>query len=124
MTFQILSSVILITLALVFYTIGVWSERIAGRLKGLHLAFFWAGFICDTSGTGIMMEMSDASFFNIHGLTGLIAILLMFIHAVWASVVLARKNEKAILNFHKFSVVVWLIWLIPYLNGFFASMRR
>lgn len=124
MPIQMLSSVILITLALVFYTIGVWSERLAGRLKGWHLVFFWAGLVCDTSGTGIMMEMSDADFFNIHGLTGLIAILLMFIHAVWASVVLARKDEKAIQNFHKFSVVVWVIWLIPYLNGFFASMRR
>jgi uncharacterized repeat protein (TIGR03987 family) len=124
MTIQMLSAVVLITLALVFYTIGVWSERLAGRLKGWHLAFFWAGFVCDTTGTGIMMEMSNANFYNIHGLTGLIAILLMFIHAVWASVVLARKNEKAIVNFHKFSVIVWIIWLIPYLNGFFASMRR
>jgi len=123
-TIQLLSSVILITLALVFYTIGVWSERLAGQLKGWHLVFFWAGLVCDTSGTGIMMEMSDADFFNIHGLTGLIAILLMFIHAVWASMVLARKDRKAIQNFHKFSVVVWIIWLIPYLNGFFASMRR
>ena len=121
---QILLSVILITLALVFYTIGVWSERLAGRLKGWHLVFFWAGFVCDSTGTGIMMEMSNGDFFNVHGLTGLIAILLMFIHAVWASVVLARKDEKAIANFHKFSVVVWIILLIPYLNGFFASMRE
>lgn len=37
---QVLLSTILITLALVFYTIGVWSERIAGRLKGWHLIFF------------------------------------------------------------------------------------
>lgn len=123
MTFQLLSAVILITLALVFYTIGVWSERLAGRLKGWHLIFFWAGFICDTSGTGIMMEMSEANFANIHGLTGLIAILLMLVHAVWASVVLARKNEKAIVNFHKFSILVWVIWLIPYFNGFFVAMR-
>jgi uncharacterized repeat protein (TIGR03987 family) len=124
MTTQMALSVILITLALVFYTIGVWSERLAGRLKGWHLAFFWAGFVCDTSGTGLMMEMSNANFYNVHGLTGLIAILLMLIHAVWASLVLARKDEKAILNFHKFSVVVWVIWLIPYFNGFIASMRR
>jgi uncharacterized repeat protein (TIGR03987 family) len=123
MTFQLLSAVILITLALVFYTIGVWSERLAGRLKGWHLIFFWAGFICDTSGTGIMMEMSEANLLNIHGLTGLIAILLMLVHAVWASVVLARKDEKAIVNFHKFSVLVWVIWLIPYFNGFFVAMR-
>lgn len=124
MATQMTLSIILITLALVFYSIGVWSERLAGRLKGWHLSFFWAGFACDTSGTGIMMEMSNADFLNIHGLTGLVAILLMFIHAVWASVVLAQKDERAILNFHKFSVVVWIIWLIPYLNGFFASMRR
>jgi uncharacterized repeat protein (TIGR03987 family) len=123
MTYQLLSATILITLALIFYSIGVWSERLAGRLKGWHLIFFWAGFVCDTSGTGIMMEMSDAGLFTIHGLTGLLAILLMFVHAIWASVVLVRKDERAIVNFHKFSVVVWVIWLIPYLNGFFVAMR-
>jgi uncharacterized repeat protein (TIGR03987 family) len=52
-----------------------------------------------------------------------VAILLMLVHAVWASVVLARRDEAAIRSFHKFSIVVWLIWLVPYLNGFFAGMR-
>ncbi len=28
-----------------------------------------------------------------------------------------------IVNFHKFSLFVWIIWLVPYLNGFFASMQ-
>jgi uncharacterized repeat protein (TIGR03987 family) len=121
---NVLLSVILITLALVFYSIGVWSERLQGRLKGWHLAFFWAGFVCDTSGTGIMIEMSGAQMFSVHGITGLVAIVLMFIHAVWATVVLIRKDKHAILNFHKFSVVVWAIWLVPYLNGFFVSMRQ
>jgi len=48
---------ILITLALVSYSTGVWSERIAGRLRGWHLIFFWMGLFFDTMGTGIMMEM-------------------------------------------------------------------
>lgn len=39
MPIQVLLSIILITLALIFYSIGVWSERIAGRLKSWHLAF-------------------------------------------------------------------------------------
>jgi uncharacterized repeat protein (TIGR03987 family) len=120
----VLLSVILITLALVFYTIGVWSERIQGRLKSWHLAFFWAGFACDTTGTGIMMEMSGGDVMSVHGLTGVVAILLMLIHAIWATVVLLRKDENMIVNFHKFSLFVWLIWLVPYLNGFFANMRR
>jgi uncharacterized repeat protein (TIGR03987 family) len=120
----VLLSVIFITAALLLYSIGVWAERISGRLKGWHLIFFWMGLICDATGTGIMMEISEADIFSVHGLTGVLAIVLMFVHAVWASYVLARKDERMILEFHRFSVVVWVIWLIPYLNGFLDSMRR
>ena len=110
------SVTIIITLALVFYSIGVWSERIVGRLKPWHLIFFVLGLICDTWGTGLMFEYVGGMMFDIHGISGLIAILLMLIHAIWAYVVLVRKNEKAIMNFHKFSVLVWFIWLIPYFS--------
>ena len=122
MTSEMMLSTILISLALVFYTIGVWSERFAGRLKGWHLIFFWGGLVFDTVGTGMMMESAGGLTFDIHGVTGVLAILLMFVHAVWASIVLIRKDEKAIANFHKFSVLVWVIWLIPYFTGFFVSM--
>jgi uncharacterized repeat protein (TIGR03987 family) len=105
---------IIISLALAFYTIGVWSERFAGRLKAWHLVFFWLGFVCDTWGTGLMLEMAGGLTYDLHGLTGLLAIVLMLIHAVWATIVLLRKNERLIVSFHKFSVVVWVIWLIPY----------
>jgi len=118
-----LIAIIFITLALVFYSVGVWSERLAGRLKKWHLLFFWSGLVFDTTGTGLMFDMSGGLGFNIHSITGIVAILLMLIHAIWATVVLVRKNEKAIINFHHFSVFVWIIWLIPYLNGFIVSMR-
>jgi uncharacterized repeat protein (TIGR03987 family) len=42
------SATIIITSALILYSIGVWSERIAGRLKPWHLVFFVLGLICDT----------------------------------------------------------------------------
>jgi uncharacterized repeat protein (TIGR03987 family) len=122
MASEMMLSTILISLALVFYTIGVWSERFAGRLKGWHLIFFWGGLIFDTVGTGMMMEMAGGLTFDIHGVTGVLAILLMLVHAAWASIVLIRKDEKAIANFHKFSVLVWVIWLVPYFTGFFVSM--
>lgn len=122
MTCELMLSTILISLALVFYTIGVWSERFAGRLKGWHLIFFWGGLVFDTVGTGMMMELAGSLTFDIHGVTGVLAILLMFVHATWASIVLIRKDEKAIANFHKFSVLVWVIWLVPYFTGFFVSM--
>lgn len=122
MTGDVLLSMILITLALVFYSIGVWSERLSRRLKGWHLVFFWLGLVFDTLGTGLMLEMAGGITFDLHGLTGALAIALMLVHAAWATFVLARGDERAIYTFHRFSVGVWLVWLVPYFSGFFLSM--
>ncbi len=108
--------------ALVFYSIGVWSERVSGQLKPWHLVFFVLGLTCDTWGTGMMFELVGGMTFDVHGITGVIAIVLMLIHAVWAFVVLRKKDETAIMNFHKFSVTVWVIWLIPYFSPMFFAM--
>jgi len=116
------TATIIIGAALLFYTIGVWGERIQGRLKWWQLVFFGLGLICDTWGTGLMFEFAGGMTFDVHGISGLIAILLMFIHAVWALVVLLKKDENAIQNFHKFSIAVWAIWLIPYFSPMFFSM--
>jgi len=110
------TAVIVINLALLFYSIGVWSERIQGRLKVWHTVFFWMGLVCDTLGTSLMFEMAGGMQFDVHGISGVLAIALMFVHAIWATIVLVKKEEKMILKFHKFSVFVWLVWLIPYFS--------
>lgn len=116
------SSSIIMAAALVFYSIGVWGERISGRLRWWHLVFFVLGLTCDTVGTGMMFDMVGGMTWDVHGISGLIAIVLMFIHAAWALVVLLKNDEKALKSFHKFSVVVWLIWLIPYFSPMFFGM--
>ena len=104
--------------ACIFYTVGVWAEKISKRLKIWHVVVFWLGFVCDTIGTGAMGKLAGSLIqFNFHGLTGLLAILLMLFHAIWATIVMKRKDETMILNFHKFSLVVWIIWLIPMITG-------
>jgi len=116
------SVTVIITLALLFYSIGVWSERIEGRLRPWHLAFFVLGLVADTVGTGMMFELAGGMTVDVHGVTGLVAILLMLVHAVWAAVVLARRDEGWITRFHRFSVFVWLVWLVPYFSPMFFSM--
>jgi uncharacterized repeat protein (TIGR03987 family) len=111
-------------LALIMYTIGVWSEKAAGRLKLWHLIFFWIGFVFDTTGTTIMTQIAGRMEFNLHGITGALAIVLMLAHAIWASVVLLLKQEKALVNFHKFSLFVWLLWLVPFVTGMVGAMIR
>ena len=116
------AATVIISSAFVFYSIGVWSERFSGRLKPWHLVFFVLGLIFDTWGTGMMFDFVGGMMFDVHGITGLIAIILMLIHAVWALVVLLRKNEQAIVSFHRFSVFVWVVWLIPYMSPMFLGM--
>lgn len=122
---MLISAIITITLALVFYTIGVWSEKLQGELKVWHLIIFYIGLVFDTTGTTIMSKIANGGFqLNFHGITGLLAILLMLFHAIWATVVIARKNERAKVSFHKFSILVWLIWLVPFISGAIFGMAR
>ncbi|MGA3111868.1 MAG: HsmA family protein [Candidatus Bathyarchaeia archaeon] len=122
----LLFSTIAITLALIFYSIGVWSERFARILKPKHLAFFWAGFVFDSTGTTLMAilasTVSNGTFLNVHAVTGVLAIVLMLFHAIWATITLVSGNERRLRSFHKFSLVVWVIWLIPYCIGFVANI--
>lgn len=119
---QLIFAIVAIVSALVFYTVGVWSEKFAGRLKPWHLILFWIGFVFDTTGTTLMADIAGKMDFDIHGITGALAIILMLSHALWATVVLVAKQEKQIQNFHKFSIFVWLVWLVPFFSGMIEAM--
>ena len=121
--FMLIFAIVFISLALVFYTIGVWSEKLQKVLKPWHVGIFWLGLICDTLGTNAMGKIAGSIFqFNFHGITGMLAIVLMMFHAVWATVVILKKDENQLKTFHKFRIVVWLIWLIPMVSGMLFGM--
>lgn len=118
-------AIVSITSALIFYTVGVWSEKVQGELKRWHLFIFYLGLIFDTLGTTLMGKIAKGGFeFNFHGITGLLAIILMLFHALWATIVLIKNDKKAKLNFHKFSILVWAIWLIPFISGAILGMSK
>jgi len=119
-------STVLITLALFFYSLGVWSERAARYLKPWHVTLFWTGFVFDLSGTWTMHIMSEGSFdlLELHTLTGQTALWLMLVHAIWATYSSQKGSEKERTGFHKYSVIVWLFWLVPYFGGMYIGMSR
>lgn len=125
MSIKLIMAIITITLALVFYTIGVFSERKSGTLNKFHVIMFWIGLVFDTTGTTIMSSIAnEGSLLSLHGITGALAIVLMLFHAIWATVVFVKKNKEKLQSFHKFSIVVWLIWLVPYVIGMIIGMSR
>jgi len=126
-------AIIFISAALVFYSIGVWAERFTGTLRWSHVMFFGLGLICDVTGTELMRRIAasgQASFESgtaqilgaVMATTGALALLLMAIHFVWALVVMMRASQRARRTFHRFSVIVWAIWLIPYFTGMASAM--
>lgn len=110
-------AVVFMLAALTLYSIGVWSERIAHRLRPWHLAFFYGGLVCDAIGTDAMRRLVGGLQLNAHGVTGAAALLLMLGHAVWATLVLVRADQRAIATFHRISIFVWAVWLVPFLSG-------
>ena len=81
----LIAAICVISSALIFYTIGVWGERLQRKLKFWHLIFFLLG-----------------------------------LWAIW-TYVKGTPIEKR--HFNRFSIVVWCIWLIPYLIGVYLGMR-
>jgi len=122
----LLLSTLLITLALVFYSTGIWAERFSRYLKGWHVVAFWTGFIFDLSGTWAMSRLSDHPFtlLDLHAITGQLAIWLMLVHAIWATFVVRNGSENLRQKFHRYSLAVWLIWLIPYFGGMIMGMSH
>ena len=112
-----------ITAALVFYTIAVFWERHDGRLASKHMVFFVLGLLCDVTGTLLMEQLVGSWSWGIHSATGMVAITVMLLHTIWAAAVLLRRDEKLLRQFHKISLGVWLLWLIPYLTGMILNMK-
>ena len=116
-------AIFFITAALAFYTTAVWWERATGMLRGRHILLFWLGLACDTTGTAVMAKIAVEAFrLDFHGITGVLAIVLMLFHALWGTLVHASRRPEPKLSFHKFSVLVWALWLLPYLSGMVFGM--
>jgi len=118
-------------LALLIYTIGVWSERKAKELKKWHVITFWLGLTFDITGTLTMERIANSGVASIsvissgiHGITGVLAIVLMAFHVIWASLVLIINDRQKKQTFHRFSLFVWLIWLIPYFIGMLIGIMQ
>lgn len=124
-------AIVTITLALVWYTVGAWAERIQGKLKVWHAICFGVGLACDATGTFLMTQIADerraadvaaGPLNTLMAYSGGIALALMAIHLVWAIVVLARQRPNELMAFHRFSIIVWALWLVPYVAGAVAMI--
>jgi hypothetical protein len=113
MSFIIISGVVLIHIALVFYTIFIIKAHKYNRAtKGL-LGFITAAVITDISATACMMLGTVEKYFTLHGILGYTALLVMVTDAIFIWRHQSRfGNEvpfsKSLARNSKLGYVLWL----------------
>lgn len=123
MSSLLISAIIIITLALIFYSIGVVGEARRENLLWRDIVWFAAGLAADFTGTMLMRQISQsgetvlAPWANtLMTISGTAAIILMLIHIVFAIVVMLKFPDHR-KKFHKWSLVIYGFWLISYISG-------
>lgn len=119
----LITAIVIITLALVFYSIGVIGEARRKNLLWRDVIWFGFGLVADFIGTMTMRQISQsgegvlAPWANtLMTISGTAAIILMLVHIVFAVVVMLKfPNYRE--KFHKWSVVIYIFWLISYISG-------
>jgi len=117
------AAVFLMFAAFALYTCGVWAVFLGRQLRPWHAALFWLGFLSDSAGTELMRRLAGGFHWSLHTATGAAALLLMLGHALWATTVLLRGAEERLRTFHRISITVWTIWLIPFVTGLILGRR-
>ena len=120
----LLYAVILFTVALVLYTTSVWSERLQRQLKTWHMVVFGLGVVTDFVATWLTIEFVGAIVFTPHAIFGFVSLFLMALHFGWALVVYHGDHAAGAIQFHRFSLMVWSVWMLSYITGFVSGMQK
>ncbi len=118
----VLWGAIFFTLALLFYSVGIWSDFFAKQLKKWHLVMFFLGVVTDSLGTNFMYLHVGHLIFTAHSVAGFLGLTLMVFHCGWAFFVLKNNDAKRQATFHRFSILVWLFWLLSYFSGLYLGI--
>ena len=118
------AAVLLMVAAFALYSIGVWAVFFTRLLRPWHAAMFWLGFLSDATGTELMRRLAGGFHWSLHTATGVAALLLMLVHALWATKALINGAEQPLRTFHRISITVWAIWLIPFVTGLILGGRK
>ena len=122
MTPLIFWGAIFFTLALIFYSVGIWNDFYHKQLKKWHLVMFGFGVITDSLGTLLMYLHVGHLIFTAHSISGFLGLFLMIFHFCWAFLVLRDNDHVLQKTFHRFSILVWGFWMISYISGLYLGI--
>ncbi len=117
-TASIIGSMI-VTLALIFYTIGFAKERKSRIVRPQVLFFYTLGVTLDITATIFMIIGSSKGLVTIHGLIGYSSLLGMLIDTIllWRSNLRFGGGQEINKGLHIYSLIAFIWWITAYITG-------
>lgn len=109
----------IVTVALLFYTIGIITEQRKKVINKRVLFFLTIGLISDITATACMIIGSSNSPFTFHGFIGYIALLAMIIETSLVYRFRFKNNAetKVPKGIHLYSRFALILWIAVYITG-------
>lgn len=117
---------LIVTLALIAYSIGVITEQRKKIITWRTLIFLAIGLSLDIAGTACMLIGSTNSPFTYHGFIGYSALLAMFMDTLLMWRIKSRQGLRAPVSstLHRYSRTAYAWWVFAYISGFLMAMNK
>lgn len=121
----LIKAVIVVTFALLFYSIAIVTEQRKSSISRRVLIFLMAGVCCDVASTTLMIIGSGNIPITIHGFLGYTALLAMLIDTVliWRFWSKNRSIVNVPRGLHIYTRIAYSWWVIAYIAGAVISVR-
>jgi uncharacterized repeat protein (TIGR03987 family) len=118
----LITGTIIVTFALVFYSIAVITEQRKNALSPFILCFLTLGLMLDITATGFMIAGTGRIALSFHGILGYLALTMMIIETVlvWKTYLKATLKPSPALHFFTRLAYIW--WVLTYFAGGLVAM--
>ena len=108
-----------VSIALLFYSIGFIKEKRGRKLNHGMLVFFTIGVFFDISATILMIIGSSNGIITMHGVIGYSSLLGMIIETslLWRQNLKTGPGSVLSPKLHRYSAIAYTWWVIAYITG-------
>lgn len=105
--------------ALLFYSIGIFTEQKHKQVLPRVLLFLTLGIIFDIVATGFMIAGSSKGLFTLHGLIGYSSLLGMLIDNILIWRLRLKNGIDTVVPdaIHRFSLYAYIWWVVAFVTG-------
>lgn len=109
----------IVTLALVFYSLGYFNERKRRLITKKILLFYTIGITLDVTATVFMIIGSSKGMLTVHGFVGYSSLLGMLTDTllIWRHYLKEGPGEPVRKPLHHYSSIAYTWWVLAYITG-------